>query len=273
MSTGTATTRGLWSSVVGRIRACATCSGISFPSREESTSSTVWRAFLPCFAQSLVSTARMLSASLRTFGPLGGQQERCTTCASITSTSCDSGSVGTGRSGISVAKQQRRPRTPTMKACRFGSCCAVAFLFFLHSLEAFAAQPDRFVNEIAYEVSKLALVRGGPLHELDAVGRVVSQTCFPCFVAAYHTRALQDPPRIHHPHRRQATRSHCIRARSAMMALTLLQVARSKRLWALTGHHLQYFKKHGIAPIHRGILRTRWSVRGAKRYIVGNNGD
>ena len=103
--------------------------------------------------------------------------------------------------------------------------------------------------------------------------RLTPQVSNSCFVAAYHTRALQHPPRIHHPHRRKATRSHWIQPRSARMALTLLQVARSKRLEALAGHHLQYLKTHGIAPIHRGILRTRWSVRGANRCIVGNNGD
>ena len=71
--------------------------------------------------------------------------------------------------------------------------------------------------------------------------------------------------------RRHAQRSHGIRTRFAKMALTLLRVVRSKRLWALTGHHLQHLKKHGIDPIHRGILRTRWSVRGGTRNIVVNN--
>ena len=118
MSTGPATTRGLWSPVVISMCSCAACLGTSFPFFEDSTSSTVWRAFSPYFAPSWVSTARMWSASMRTPGPLGGQQERFATCATFTSASCDSGSVGTGRS---LGGYQRLLRTPQMKACRFGS--------------------------------------------------------------------------------------------------------------------------------------------------------
>jgi hypothetical protein len=75
--------------------------------------------------------------------------------------------------------------------------------------------------------------------------------------------------------RRRATqrngRGMWLRARFAHLALGVLRIARSKRLWALTGHYLQYLKKRGILTVHRETLRRRWSVRGSKRNIDVND--